>query len=210
MLGSEVGGRWNEGARNFLRQLVRVRAHRAPPAIRAAAAAQAVASTALGGPWQQPLAAGHMLCCSGPTLPAQAAYKEALWIRRKKVRQKKEKLGKNNQFRHAQVVIVQQVPRCFFLAGACLSALIGLAGGGARAWGRVVMSKLRAAADIHVRDTWASALRVEAWGPLQEARASSTNRTVCLPASTLSYAQNASFGMFENFFHTSAFVRDLR
>ena len=73
VLGSEVGGRWNEGARNFLSQLVRVRAHRAPPAIRAAAAAQAVASTALGGPWQQPLAAGHMLCCSGPTLPAQAA-----------------------------------------------------------------------------------------------------------------------------------------
>ena len=39
VLGSEVGGRWNEGARSFVRQLVRVRAQRAPPAIRAAAAA---------------------------------------------------------------------------------------------------------------------------------------------------------------------------
>ena len=80
VLGSEVGGRWNEGARRFVRQLVRVRAQRAPPAIRAAAAAgwtrrwwsmlsvavqQTFASTALGGPWQQPLRLG---ACEGPPL----------------------------------------------------------------------------------------------------------------------------------------------
>ena len=34
VLGSSVGGQWNEGARSFVRQLVRVRAHRAPPAMR--------------------------------------------------------------------------------------------------------------------------------------------------------------------------------
>ena len=58
VLGSEVGGRWNEGARSFFRQLVRVRAQRALPAIRAAAAAgwtrrwwSMLASTALGGPY---------------------------------------------------------------------------------------------------------------------------------------------------------------
>ena len=39
VLGSEVGGRWNEGARSFVRQLLRVKAQRAPPAVRAAAAA---------------------------------------------------------------------------------------------------------------------------------------------------------------------------
>ena len=78
VLGSEVGGRWNEGARSFVRQLVRESP--ASPAIRAAAAAgwtrrwwsmlsvavqQAVASTALGGPWQQPLRPG---ACEGPPL----------------------------------------------------------------------------------------------------------------------------------------------
>ena len=69
VLGSEVGGRWNEQARTFVRDLVRLKANRAPPALRAAAFAawarrwwgmlsvavqQAVASTALGG-WVQPL-----------------------------------------------------------------------------------------------------------------------------------------------------------
>ena len=34
VLGSEVGGRWNAGAHQLLRDLVRVRAQRAPPAVR--------------------------------------------------------------------------------------------------------------------------------------------------------------------------------
>ena len=66
----EVGGRWNARARSFVRDLVRLRAYSAPPAVRAAATAgwpqrwwsmlsiavqQAVASTAVGGVWRQPL-----------------------------------------------------------------------------------------------------------------------------------------------------------
>ena len=69
VLGSEVGGRWNGEAARFVRDLVRVRAHRAPPAVRTAAAAgwsrrwwgmlavavqQAVASTAPGCAWPAP------------------------------------------------------------------------------------------------------------------------------------------------------------
>ena len=37
VLGSEIGGRWNTAAQGFLRDLVRLRALRAPPAVRAAA-----------------------------------------------------------------------------------------------------------------------------------------------------------------------------
>ena len=37
VLGSEAGGRWNADAQQLLRDLVRVRAHRAPPAVRSAA-----------------------------------------------------------------------------------------------------------------------------------------------------------------------------
>ena len=37
VFGSEVGGRWNEAARGLVRDLARVRAQRAPPALRAAA-----------------------------------------------------------------------------------------------------------------------------------------------------------------------------
>ena len=63
VLGSEVGGRWSQGALQLVRDLVRIRAQRAPPALRQAAASawarrwwsqlsvsvqQAVASTALG------------------------------------------------------------------------------------------------------------------------------------------------------------------
>ena len=63
VLGSEVGGRFNSDAHRFVRDLVRLRSYRAPPALRAAAASgwtrrwwgmlsvavqQAVASTALG------------------------------------------------------------------------------------------------------------------------------------------------------------------
>ena len=70
VLGSEVGGRWNEQARRFVQDLVRLKGHRAPPALRAAgsgawarrwwsmlsvAVQQAVASTALGGPWMHSL-----------------------------------------------------------------------------------------------------------------------------------------------------------
>ena len=69
VLGSEVGGRFNGDAHGLLRDLVRVRACRAPPALRAAAASgwtrrwwsilsvavqQAVTSTALGRPWPLP------------------------------------------------------------------------------------------------------------------------------------------------------------
>ena len=69
VLGTEVGGRWNAGARQLLRDLVRVRAQRAPPAVRTAASSawarrwwaslsvsvqQAVTSTALGSPWPAP------------------------------------------------------------------------------------------------------------------------------------------------------------
>ena len=65
VLGSEIGGRWNETAQRLVRDLVRIRAQRAPPALRAAATSawtrrwwaalavavqQAVTSTALGSP----------------------------------------------------------------------------------------------------------------------------------------------------------------
>ena len=78
VLGAEVGGRWNEGALRLLRDLVRVRAQRAPPALRKAAASawtrrwwsqldvavqQAVASTALGNAWPAPT------CASNPPGP---------------------------------------------------------------------------------------------------------------------------------------------
>ena len=68
-VGSEVGGRWNAGARPLLRDPMRVRAQRASPAVRTAAssawarrwwailsvsAQQAVTSTALGSPWPAP------------------------------------------------------------------------------------------------------------------------------------------------------------
>ena len=80
VLGSEVGGRINGDAHCLLRDLVRVRACRAPPALRSAAASgwtrrwwsmlsvavqQAVASTALGRPWPQP---PHAPCATGPPL----------------------------------------------------------------------------------------------------------------------------------------------
>ena len=70
VLGSEVGGRWNGEAPSVVRDFVRVRAHRAPPAVRSAASAgwsrrwwgmlavavqQAVASTALGCACPAPL-----------------------------------------------------------------------------------------------------------------------------------------------------------
>ena len=70
VLGSEVGGRWNTEAQRFLRDLLRVRAQRAPPALRPAARAgwtrrwwgmlsvavqQAVATTVLGRAWPAPL-----------------------------------------------------------------------------------------------------------------------------------------------------------
>ena len=66
VLGSEVGGRWNAGAHQLVRDLVRVRAQRAPPAVRSAASSawarrwwtmlavsvqHAVTSTALGSAW---------------------------------------------------------------------------------------------------------------------------------------------------------------
>ncbi|CAE7584665.1 unnamed protein product [Symbiodinium natans] len=69
VLGSEVGGRFNSDAQQLVRDLVRLRSYRAPPALRAAASSgwtrrwwgmlsvavqQAVASTALGQPWPQP------------------------------------------------------------------------------------------------------------------------------------------------------------
>ena len=59
-----MGGRWNAQARCFVRDLVRLRAYRAPPAVRAAATAgwarpaalvEHASSTALGGAWLQPL-----------------------------------------------------------------------------------------------------------------------------------------------------------
>eukprot|EP00439_Symbiodinium_sp_Y106_P043359 s3366_g5.t1 len=40
VLGSEVGGRWNAGAHQLLRDLVRVRAQRVPPAVRSAASSE--------------------------------------------------------------------------------------------------------------------------------------------------------------------------
>ena len=69
VLGSETSGRWNETAQHLVRDLARVRAQRAPPALRAAATSawmrrwwatlavavqQAVSSTALGSPWPAP------------------------------------------------------------------------------------------------------------------------------------------------------------
>ena len=78
--GSEVGGRFNGDAHGLLRDLVRVRACRAPPALRAAATSgwtrrwwsilsvavqQAVTSTALGRPWPLP---PHAARATGPPL----------------------------------------------------------------------------------------------------------------------------------------------
>jgi hypothetical protein len=69
VLGAEVGGRWSDGARALVRDLVRLRAVRAPPPVRRSASAgwsrrwwgflsvavqQAVASTALGRAWPAP------------------------------------------------------------------------------------------------------------------------------------------------------------
>ena len=66
VLGSEIGGRWSTAAQYSVRELVRLRALRAPPAVRAAASSGwarhwwgafsvavqlAVASTALGRAW---------------------------------------------------------------------------------------------------------------------------------------------------------------
>ena len=66
VLAVEVGGRWNDDSQALVRQLVRVRALRAPPALRAAASSawtrrwwgmlsaavqHAVGCTALGAPW---------------------------------------------------------------------------------------------------------------------------------------------------------------
>ena len=62
VLGSEIGGRWNEGSQRLVRDLVRLRALRAPPTAAAGWARRwwgalsvaiqlAVASTALGRPW---------------------------------------------------------------------------------------------------------------------------------------------------------------
>ena len=61
VLGSEVGGRWNEQARTFLRNLVRKltgpRPHSAQALVMLSAAVQqAVASTALGRPVGAPIA----------------------------------------------------------------------------------------------------------------------------------------------------------
>ena len=77
VLGSEIGGCWNEAAQQLVRDLarVRVRAQRAPPAPRAAATSawtkrwwatlavtvqQAVSSTVLGSPWPVPPHAGQL------------------------------------------------------------------------------------------------------------------------------------------------------
>ena len=80
VLGSEIGGRWNEAAQRLVRDLVRIRAQRAPPALRAAATSawtrrwwaalavavqQAVTSTALGSPWP---ATPHASQPQGPEL----------------------------------------------------------------------------------------------------------------------------------------------
>ena len=80
VLGSEIGGRWSTGARRFVRDLVRLRAQCAPPAVIGAAASAwarrwwsalsvavqlAVASTALGRPWP---AAAQPWSDGGPTL----------------------------------------------------------------------------------------------------------------------------------------------
>ena len=80
VLGSEIGGRWSTGAGRFVRDLVRLRAQRAPPAVRGAAASAwarrwwsalsvavqlAAASTALGRPWP---AAAQPCSDGGPTL----------------------------------------------------------------------------------------------------------------------------------------------
>ena len=82
VLGAEVGGRWNDGAQRLLRDLVRLRAQRAPPALRRAATSawarrwsgtlamavqQAVAGTALG-PHEPQLATSAAGNPSGPDL----------------------------------------------------------------------------------------------------------------------------------------------
>eukprot|EP00439_Symbiodinium_sp_Y106_P083243 s600_g23.t1 len=56
VLGSEIGGRWNETAQWLVRDLVRIRAQRAPRwwAALAVAVQQVVTSTALGSPWPAP------------------------------------------------------------------------------------------------------------------------------------------------------------
>ena len=78
--GSEIGGGWNEAAQQLVRDLARVRAQRAPLALRAAATfawtrrwwatlavavQQAVSSTALGSPWPAPPHASQL---PGPEL----------------------------------------------------------------------------------------------------------------------------------------------
>ena len=80
VLGSEIGGRWNEAAQQLVSDLARVRALRAPPALRAAATSawtrrwwatlavavqQAVSSTPLGSPWPAPPHASQL---PGPEL----------------------------------------------------------------------------------------------------------------------------------------------
>ena len=72
VLATEIGGRWSRDAHELVRQLVRVRVLRAPPALRACASAawprrwwgmlsvavqHAIGGTALGGPWLLPRAA---------------------------------------------------------------------------------------------------------------------------------------------------------
>ena len=62
VLGTEVGGRWSKGALRLVRDLVRVRAQRSPPALRTAAGREG------GGPsWQSQ--------CSRPLLPQHWAIR---------------------------------------------------------------------------------------------------------------------------------------
>ena len=78
VLAVEVGGRWNADSQALVRQLVRVRALRAPPALRAAASTawtrrwwgmlstavqHAVGGTALGAPWL--VSKGAAACAPG-------------------------------------------------------------------------------------------------------------------------------------------------
>ena len=93
VLAVEVGGRWNDDSQALVRQLVRVRALRAPPALRAAASSawtrrwwgmlstavqHAVGGTALGAPWLvSKCAAGcepgldHVLALAEPAGPSR-------------------------------------------------------------------------------------------------------------------------------------------
>ena len=85
VLGREVGGRWSARAQRFVRDLVRLRALRAPPAVRAAASAGwsrrwwgtlsvavqlAVTSTALGRPWPAARNRGRATAPCWTMLPA--------------------------------------------------------------------------------------------------------------------------------------------